>query len=36
MGLTTAEVAMTVVSYFFGCIVTVVFFAHLSNALGRR
>lgn len=36
MGLTTAEVAMTVVSYFFGCIVTLVFFARLSNALGRR
>ena len=36
MDLKTAEVAMTVVSYFFGCIVTLVFFARLSNALGRR
>ena len=36
LGLTTAEVAMTVVSYFFGCILTLVFFARLSNALGRK
>ena len=36
MNLTTAEVAMTVVSYFAGCIVTLIFFARLSNALGRR
>ncbi|MDO4937747.1 MAG: MFS transporter [Sutterellaceae bacterium] len=34
--LTPLEVSLTVMSYVFGCIVTLLFFARLSDALGRR
>lgn len=36
LGLDNGAIAMTVVWYFVGCILTLVFFARLSNFLGRR
>lgn len=36
LSLSTAQIAMTVVSYFGGCIATLLFFARLSNFLGRK
>lgn len=36
LSLTTAEIAMTVVSYFGGCVATLLFFARLSNFFGRK
>ena len=36
LGLTESETAMTVVSYFAGCVLTLFFFARLSNFFGRK
>lgn len=36
LAMTTGDVAMTVVSYFGGCILTLLFFARLSNFFGRK
>ena len=36
LGLTSPEVAMSVVSYFGGCVLTLIFFARFSNFLGRK
>ncbi len=36
LNLSTADVAMTVVAYFGGCVATLLFFARLSNFLGRK
>ena len=36
LGLTTSQTAMTVVSYFGGCVATLLFFARLSNFFGRK
>lgn len=34
--LSSSEVAMSVVSYFAGCVLTLILFARLSNFLGRK
>ena len=36
LALTNADIAMTVVAYFGGCVATLLFFARLSNFLGRK
>lgn len=36
LGLSSSEVAMSVVSYFAGCVLTLILFARLSNFLGRK
>lgn len=36
LGLTDSETAITVVSYFAGCVLTLFFFARLSNFFGRK
>lgn len=36
LGLASSEVAMSVVSYFAGCVLTLVLFARFSNFLGRK
>ena len=36
LGLSESETAMTVVSYFAGCVLTLFFFARLSNFFGRK
>ena len=36
LSLSESEIAMTVVSYFAGCVLTLFFFARLSNFFGRR
>ena len=36
LALTESETAMTVVSYFAGCVLTLFFFARLSNFFGRK
>lgn len=36
LNMTSAQLAVTMLSYFSGCIVSLLFFAKLSNALGRK
>ena len=36
LSLSESEIAMTVVSYFAGCVLTLFFFARLSNFFGRK
>lgn len=36
LNLTSSEIALSVVSYFAGCVLTLILFARLSNFLGRK